>query len=110
MTPTWIKKAVQNARRRAQEACVPFDLIPQDLVELWDEQNGNCYWFGVPMGVSPDRPYHPCTPSVDRVIPEQGYVAGNVVWACLAANTAKRDTDADCWEDFLSLVRACNRG
>jgi hypothetical protein len=102
-----MKTAVRNARYRAKAASVPFDLTAEDLHELWDEQNGNCYWFGVPMGVDPDRPYHPCTPSLDRVAPELGYVFGNVVWASLAANTAKRDTDADCWEDFLSLMRVC---
>ena len=107
--PKWIHQTVSNARRRATKASVPFDLTVEDLVALWDEQKGLCYWFNVPMGVDPDRSYHPCTPSLDRVVPDQGYMSGNVVWTCLAANVAKRDTDPDCWEDFLSLVRACLR-
>ena len=105
--PRWIHTSVKSARYRAKSKGIPFDLTAEDLHTLWDEQQGNCYWFHVPMGVHPDRLYHPCTPSLDRVVPDQGYVAGNVVWACLAANTAKRDTDADCWEDFLDLLKVC---
>jgi hypothetical protein len=61
------------------------------------------------MGFHEEVRYHPCTPSLDKVAPEHGYTYGNVVWACLAANTAKRDTEADCWEDFLSLLQACQQ-
>lgn len=107
--PQWIKATVDRARRRAKKAMVPFDLTPEDLVALFNEQEGNCYWFDVPLGVDPNRPYHPCTPSLDRVAPDLGYVPSNVVWACLAANVAKRDTEPDCWEDFLDLMRASLR-
>lgn len=77
------------------------------MLKQWEEQQGLCYWFNVPMGFVEEHPYHPASPSLDRVMSDQGYTYGNVVWACLAANTAKRDTDPDCWEDFLSLLRAC---
>lgn len=105
--PRWIRTLVSNARYRAKSVDVPFNLTAEDMYLQWDQQGGDCYWFKVPMGVDPDHLYHPCTPSLDRVVPDQGYVAGNVVWACLAANTAKRDTDPDCWEEFLDLLRVC---
>lgn len=107
--PQWLRRQVHNARYRAKSHGVPFTITTDEMHEVWDEQEGRCYWFNVPMGVDPDRSYHPCTPSLDRVMPELGYVSGNVVWASLAANVAKRDTDPDCWEHFLSLLRACLR-
>jgi len=102
----WIRRAVSAAKQRAK-GNYEFDITAQDMVDQWREQNGDCYWFQVPMGFVEDHPYHPLTPSLDKVDPYHGYTFGNVVWACLAANTAKRDTDPDCWEDFLDLVGVC---
>lgn len=105
----WIRRALSNAKQRAKRKGIEFNLTAEDLVAQWADQKGLCYWFDVPMGFHEEIPYHPCTPSLDKVDPYQGYVYGNVVWACLAANTAKRDTDPDCWEDFLSLLKVCQQ-
>jgi len=103
----WIRRAVQNAAQRAKAGGYRFDVTAEEMEEQWREQDGLCYWFKVPMGRDEDVPYHPLTPSLDKVAPEHGYTFGNVVWACLAANTAKRDTDPDCWEEFLDLLKVC---
>ena len=105
--PGWIRQAVRNAERRAGEKDVPFDITVEDMEEQWRQQDGYCYWFRVPMGAPEGCRHHPLTPSLDRVMPEHGYTYGNVVWACLAANSAKRDTDPDYWEEFLGLVKVC---
>ena len=31
------------------------------------------------------------SPSMDRLIPERGYVEGNVIWVCFRCNTIKND-------------------
>ncbi len=103
----WIRKAVSAAKYRAQKKGVPFSITVEDMVEQWEEQEGRCYWFEVPMGAPEDHRHHPQTPSLDRVVPDHGYIYGNAVWACLAANVAKRDTDPDCWEEFLDLLKVC---
>lgn len=103
----WIRRAVQNASYRARKKGYLVDITPGEMEEQWQEQDGYCYWFHVPMGIDPDCPYHPLTPSLDRVVPDHGYTHGNVVWACLAANAAKRDTDPDLWEEFLDLLWTC---
>jgi len=100
--PKWVKKAVSAAKQRARKKGIPFEFTPADAMAQWDTQKGCCYWFKVPMsGLSP---HHPMTPSLDRVRGDFGYTAGNVVWACLAANSAKSDTDPDAWEEFLDLL------
>jgi hypothetical protein len=38
---------------------------------------------------------HAASPSLDRIIPELGYVAGNVAWLCYRCNSIKRDATAD---------------
>ena len=35
--------------------------------------------------------YHPERPSLDRIIPELGYVKGNVVFISMRANSIKQD-------------------
>jgi len=103
----WIRKAVYNAKYRAKKKGLQFNISAEDMVEQWREQNGLCYWFEVPMGAPDGHLHHPLAPSLDRMDSCGGYTLGNVVWACLAANSAKRDTDPDSWEEFLSLLKAC---
>lgn len=103
----WIRKAVSNAKYRAKKRGIRFDLTAEDMVEKWREQEGLCYWFNVPMGTLEDQRRHPLTPSIDRVDSYEGYTFSNVVWACLAANTAKLATEPDCWEEFLGLLAVC---
>jgi len=103
----WIRKAVSGAKYRAKKYNREFDLTAEDMLAKYTEQQGVCYWFSVPMGAPEDERHHPLTPSIDRVDSNGGYTFDNVVWCCLAANTAKRDTLADDWEEFLSLLEAC---
>lgn len=105
----WIRRAVQGAKYRAAQKGILFNITAEDMVAQWRDQDGVCYWFNVPMGSPEDHRHHPLAPSLDQVMPGNGYTWGNVVWACLAANTAKRDTDPDCWEEFLSLLKVCMR-
>jgi hypothetical protein len=100
----WIRIAVSNAKYRSRRRGLTFDITAEDMVEKWREQEGLCYWFNVPMGTMENQRRHPLTPSIDRVDSYGGYTYDNVVWACLAANTAKMATDPECWEEFLSLL------
>jgi hypothetical protein len=108
-SPSWIRKVVSAAQTRARRKGLPFSITVEDMQAQWDEQDGHCYWFHVPLGAPEHRPYHPLTPSLDRVRGDLGYTYGNVVWTCLAANTAKRDTDPDSWEEFLDVMGVCFR-
>lgn len=96
---------VANARVRAAERGHAFDLTPQDVREMWDEQGGFCYWFHVPMqwrdGVGPRNPM---IPTIDRTDNARGYVRSNCVLACWGANAAKGSCDLESWEEFLAFL------
>lgn len=96
---------LRAAESRAKKQGIRFDLIEQDIVDMWGEQAGLCYWFKLPMAWMEDR-NHPQQPSIDRVVPGSHYSRGNVVLACLAANHAKGATEPDEWERFLEHLRA----
>ena len=105
-TPSWIHVLLTNARQRALARGLPFDLTPIDIQELWEEQQGLCYWFKVPMHWRDDEgPRHPMIPTIDRADNNRGYVRSNCVLACWGANAAKGACELDRWEEFLEFLR-----
>jgi hypothetical protein len=74
----------RRTRKRARSAGIPFDLQPED-VQVPDV----CPVLGVPLVVG-DRRFG-ASPSVDRLIPEKGYVRGNVIVCSQRANRIKND-------------------
>lgn len=102
--PNWIKALLRSAESRARTKGIFFNLHPQDIQDLWKEQDGRCYWFKVPLLPIQER-RHPLLPSLDRVNSNKGYTLGNVVLTCWAANAAKGDADFDTWDLFLTHMR-----
>jgi len=87
-----------NAKSRSRKYSLPFDITMADIVipEV-------CPVLGIPIEatVRGRRGFHPNSPSIDRIIPELGYVRGNVMVISNLANTLKRD---ECSPDRLRLV------
>lgn len=83
--------SVNNARRRALQAGVPFDLTEEYLESIW---TGSCPVFHTRLSL-PNREkgskLTPTRPALDRLIPHRGYVPGNVIWLSKRANNMKSD-------------------
>lgn len=91
-----------NVRRRARDEGLPYDITADSLKSLWASQNGLCYWTGMVLDFYVGTDRHPFRPSLDRLVPEKGYVIGNVVWSTNFANRARGDTPVD---DFPQVLR-----
>lgn len=78
-------------RGRAKTLGIKCLLGTHDLYKLWCDQNGECYYSKLPMtlGKSTREEMDPDQVSVDRIIPEDGYVPGNIVLCCYWINSAK---------------------
>jgi hypothetical protein len=74
-----------NARRRAKEAGVPFTIHYSDIVIP------ECCQIS---GVKFDTKIRELSPSLDRVIPELGYVPGNIAIITVRMNRIKSDGTA----------------
>lgn len=77
------KEIVRGARVRAKQKQLPFDLQEEDIMIPQV-----CPVFGTPLQkgekfVSPD------SPTLDRIVPEKGYVKGNVIVVSSKANMIK---------------------
>lgn len=79
----WRDAALRSCRARALKHCVPFRLTEADLV-----MPDVCPVLGLPL-----RPTSGCSddnsPTVDRLVPELGYVPGNVAVISHRANSIK---------------------
>jgi len=91
---------LSEAKRRAKKSGVPFALTPEDITipEV-------CPALGLPLEQSRGEAA-PCSPSLDRIIPELGYVPGNVCVISYRANTLKRDAT---WDELKKLSRFMER-
>ena len=68
----------------------PFDLDWQYLLKLFNDAHGLCFYTDIQMNVNAggrDR----SSVSVDKLIPDKGYVKGNVVLCTRRANLIKND-------------------
>jgi hypothetical protein len=91
-----IGRLLQAAKKRAESQNLAFEITRDDL--LLPEK---CPVFGTPLVVG-DRRCTGDSPSVDRVVPELGYVPGNVRIISLRANRLKSNGTE---EELRALVR-----
>ena len=101
-----------NWTYRCLDSCraskIPFDketVNKEFLLNLWDEQEGLCFWTRVPMIQETPNPRHPQKVSLDRVDSDKPYEAENIVLSCLFANYGKSSTNIRTWFTFLNLLK-----
>lgn len=88
----WAASAFQNARKRAEKKGVPFELSKQDIYVLAGDI---CPVFGTKFDFVGNGRIVPESPSLDRIVPERGYVHGNVVVISMRANAIKQNASID---------------
>lgn len=71
--------------------------------ELYEKQNGLCYWFKVPL-IPSNSKKKPQQPSLDRLDRNKGYTKDNVVLTCYAANIGRNENDVKTWSEFLNVL------
>jgi hypothetical protein len=86
-------KKISTIKDRAKSSGLPFDLDILYLKELLRRQQNKCFYSDEEIkfygyGMTPNRMV---APSIDRVIPELGYVKGNVVWCIYRVNVIKNN-------------------
>lgn len=86
-----------KARLRKHE----FNLVPEDLYKLWDEQNGLCAYSKVPLN---NIANHLHMASLDRIDSKQGYIKGNIQLVCAAVNRMKQDFSEQEFLTFCELI------
>lgn len=95
-----------NTKRRAKEQNIPCNLDMDFLIDLYPN-DGMCPALNVKLewGEANGRKY---SPSLDRIIPEKGYVKGNVVFVSWKANTTKSDLTIDQLRSLVTFYESLN--
>lgn len=94
-----------DARKRAKKKGIPFDITLGDLLLLWEEQEGKCALTGWPLATAVESNLkNPYLLSIDRIVPDRGYVVGNVRLLCWMVNRAIGEWGQAMFSEMCSLV------
>lgn len=99
-------KLLGMAKHRANKQNIPFDITIDDLIYLWDKNNGCCELTKTPFNLRPPSNGNSCNwdaPSVDKIKPSLGYVRGNIRLICYQVNMSLGEYGQ---EQLYNLCRA----
>lgn len=91
------------AKRRAKSCGVPFTISKQDIIDIFPS-DGKCPMLGIELQFN-NKKSKDNSPSLDRTIPELGYVPGNIQLISYRANRIKNDSTVEELEKILSFLK-----
>jgi hypothetical protein len=102
-----IPQMLSNAKIRAKQKSIDFNLTPEYLKKIFPKDNicpitGVNFQFGYK---NQDKKNSDFAPSLDRIIPEKGYVEGNVIVVCNIANRVKSDSSIEVLKKVLNFYK-----
>ena len=97
----WAKRLFLHAKKHSK---YDFDIDEQFVSDLYEKQNGKCFWFNVDLKASNIAKY-PWQPSLDRLDREKGYTKDNVVLACYTANIGRNTSDEATFSLFVEDLK-----
>lgn len=84
-----------GAKDRASSKNIPFTITKEDLLSIWEKQQGLCAISKIPMTYELDSGRVFSNVSIDQKIPGKGYTIDNVQLVCMAVNQLKSDFEMD---------------
>ena len=108
----WLQKhplrgLLASAKWRAKQDSIPFDIVEADI-----SIPSHCPVLGIPLfkSMGCESKHQPNSPSLDRLIPELGYVRGNVAVISFKANMLKSDeTDPQTFRRLADWLEAAKK-
>ena len=102
----YIKRRIGTIKSRAEKHNINFNLDIEYLIDLWNKQNGRCFYSNIPMknSMKQDGFQSWDCPSLDRIEPANGYVKGNIVWCIFGINSFKQSLNLKSFEDMIKSI------
>ncbi len=94
---SWLNKCKVGAETRG----IHWELVAQDIADLYDKQEGVCALSGLPIGWVEVGQNH--TASIDRIDSKKGYTKGNIQLVHKNINMMKQSFSQ---EQFIALCNA----
>ena len=95
----FVKKIYRERKRVALNRGLPFSITLDDIKDV----PNTCPVLGIPM-VSGAGNNNPNSATLDRLVPEKGYVPDNVCWISRKANRIKCDASLEELQQVLAWV------
>ena len=95
-----------SGRTNAQARGRMFELTYDNILSLWERQQGFCYYTGLKMEAAARLP---TTASIDRIDSARSYTLDNVVLCCWIVNRMKRDFPVSVFIDWCHKVAEGSR-
>lgn len=93
---TYLTKLHQQSKSKRSGTEVAFHITVEDLIDLWEAQEGRCALSGVLMTHHKDgQGRKDFNASMDRIIPDRGYILGNVQLVCDRVNLMRHTLSMD---------------
>jgi hypothetical protein len=88
----WKRSTINKTKALSKRKNLDHNITEEFINDLWDYQNGKCFWFGFDLLDHLDG-MNPLQPTLDRIDNMKGYTEDNVILTCLAANLGRNITD-----------------
>lgn len=92
-----------RSRKKRVQTWAPMDIDAAYLQELLQDQDGCCGWTGIRFSLKEIG--KPWSVSLDRLDCAKGYVKGNVMLVCVAANLARNNSTPDDMLAFVKMIK-----
>lgn len=89
------------ARKRAKKKGLPFNITKDDIMQVFYDY---CPALGIKLRMG-DQKVHDCSPTLDRLIPELGYIKGNIAVISSLANRIKSTADAELIQKVADWIK-----
>lgn len=86
---SYINRSVVVARSRAKSQGIIFEITTDDMLKQYESQQGKCFYSDIEMVWGYGKGKSPYSMSLDKIIPENGYVLKNSVFCCNMVNMMK---------------------
>lgn len=96
----WIRYIYSIKKHKSDKKGLPFDLDVAYLSDLWvKSQRGKCFYSRIDLVIGRNDLR---SASLERIIPNKGYIKGNVAWSSKAMNYMKNSYSYHDFASFLS--------
>ena len=99
----FLSRLLSGCKTRALKNNIPFDLTKEQLIELFEKQNGKCALSNLEMQTVIKAGKNPFNVSIDRIKPGRAYSLSNISLVCNSINTMRSNLSD---EEFLSFCKA----
>lgn len=99
----FLSRLLSGCKTRALKNNIPFDLTKEQLIELFEKQNGKCALSNLEMQTVIKAGKNPFNVSIDRIKPGRAYSLSNIRLVCNSINTMRSNLSD---EEFLSFCKA----